>query len=326
MLGRTGTLAKSAVAVAVLAGALLLLFRSGSLPRADFVFVNSTTPASLDPHKVTGTPEGRLLRALFEGLTIGDPATLAPRPGCAERWEVSADGLVYRFFMRPGLQWSNGDPLNAHDFEWSWRRCLEPATAGKYVNLLWSVVGAREFNRGDIPWDQVGVRAISDAVFEVRLAQPTPWFLSLTEFYPLFPLHRASVEAAERDGVTFTSPERLICNGPYLLAERWLRDRIRMVRNPKYWNVDTISIETIDALAIESDNTALNLFVAGEADWSGSHGDSASFSAMQNEYFDGCPCVERSSTPGAAPPMFNIANRTARPMVALARCPGPNAP
>lgn len=247
--------------------ALVGLFRTGSVPRADFVFVNSTTPASLDPHKVTGTPEGRLLRALFEGLTVGDPATLEARPGSAERWEISPDGLTYRFFIREGLRWSNGDPLNAHDFEWSWRRCLEPATAGKYVNLLWSVAGAKAFNEGKGGWDQVGIRATSDHEFEVRLAQPTAWFLSLTQFYPLFPLHRRSVEAAEAENVTFTTPERLICNGPYEMTERWLRDRIRMRRNPHYWNAASISIETVDALAIESDNTAMNLLVAGKADW-----------------------------------------------------------
>ena len=255
------------VALALLAVGLIALFRSGQLPRADFVFVNSTTPASLDPHKVSGTPEGRLLRCLLEGLTIGDPATLESRPGSADRWEISADGLVYRFFIRPGLQWSNGDPLTAHDFEWSWRRCLEPATAGKYVNLLWYVEGAREFNNGEVTWDKVAIRALDEQIFEVRLKQPTPWFVMLTQFYPLFPLHRASVEAAEQAGVTFTTPERFVGNGPYLLQERWLRDRIRMQKNPRYWNASTINVETVDALAIESDNTALNLLIAGDADW-----------------------------------------------------------
>lgn len=256
------------VALALLVTALLWGFwRAAPVPRADFVFVNGTDPASLDPAKVTGIPEGRILRALLEGLTVGDPATLEPRPGSAERWEVAADGLRYCFWIREEAQWSNGDPVTAHDFVWSWQRLLDPSTGGKYANLLWSVEGAKAFNSGAGSWEDVAIRALDAQRLEVVLTRPTPHFLQLTYFYPLFPLHRATVTAAEAAGERFTSPERWVGNGPFLLLERRLRDRIRMAKNPNYWAASSVAMDTMDALAVESDNTAVNLFLSGGADW-----------------------------------------------------------
>lgn len=247
--------------------AVLPLLLEEARQRPDLVWVNGPDPASLDPAQATGTPEGRILRVLFEGLTQHDPSTLEPVPGMAQRWEVSSDGLEYRFFLRENARWSNGDRVSAHDFVWSWKRLLAPETRSRNSHLLWCVHGAREYGESRVEWNRVGVVATGDHQLDVRLIRPTPHFLFLTSLHPLAPVHRPTVRSAERDGVTFTSAERMVSNGPYRLSSRRLRHSIRMTRNPGYWDPTACRSELIEALAVESDNAALNLFLSGEADW-----------------------------------------------------------
>ena len=118
---------------------------SGRLERADFVFKNGTEVQSLDPATVTGVPEGRVIRMLFEGLCITHPETLEPIPGVAESWEIAPDGKTYTFTLRDDASWSNGDPVTAYDFEWSLRRMLHPVTAAEYAYQLWYIRGARAY-------------------------------------------------------------------------------------------------------------------------------------------------------------------------------------
>jgi oligopeptide transport system substrate-binding protein len=265
------------VAVLVLAAALS---RNSRLERADFVFVTGGEVASLDPHAVTGIPEGRVLRALYEGLVTRDPRTLEPRPAAAASWEVSDDGLRYRFHLREGARWSNGDALTAQDFEWSLRRVLEPETAAAYAYELWCVEGAREYTTGrddeghevERDWSRVGIEATDAATLELRLARPTPYLLHLLAFHAFFPVHRASLEALQRRyparwRTQWGRPENLVTNGPFTLALRRVNDRMRLARNPLYWDADAVAFDTIDALALEQWSTALNLYLVGEVDW-----------------------------------------------------------
>lgn len=131
--------------VALLAVALVASASLGTLPKADFTFCNATDVKSLDPAKVTGQPEGRVISALFEGLVSWKPDTLEPIPGVAESWELSEDGLTYTFHLRKNARWSNGDPLTAHDFQYSFRRFLDPQTAAEYAYQLWYVRGAKAY-------------------------------------------------------------------------------------------------------------------------------------------------------------------------------------
>src|SRR5262245_56405366 len=114
------TLLGLALVFAVALALVGLTFSSTADRRADYVFVNGTEPKSLDPQIMTGQPEGRIADAIFEGLTFRDTATLKPVPGMAQRWDVSPDGRRWTFHMRPGVKWSNGDPVTAHDFVWAW--------------------------------------------------------------------------------------------------------------------------------------------------------------------------------------------------------------
>src|SRR5947207_5471577 len=135
--------------VAVFALALVLVsltFSSTVDTRADYVFVNGTEPKTLDPQIMTGQPEGRIADALFEGLTYRDTATLKPVPGMAASWDVSPDGRRWTFHLRPGVRWSNGDPVTARDFVWAWRRLVDPETAAEYAYLIHMVRHAEAFN------------------------------------------------------------------------------------------------------------------------------------------------------------------------------------
>jgi oligopeptide transport system substrate-binding protein len=267
----------------------LLAVRGTTVERADFTFTNNSEVQSLDPATVTGVPEGRVLRGLFEGLTVEHPKTLEPLPGMAESWELLESGRVLRFFIRENARWSDGEKLDANDFVWSWKRLLTPRTAAKYYELLFYVKGAREYFLAMEEWERecsalreaasdpesvtlppepdfatVGIRAPEPRVFEVELSSPVPFFLKLTAFYPLFPVARHVVEGGGRN---WHRPETFVGNGPFRLVSRTLRDRIRMARNELYWDAANVALETVDVLPVESLVSALNLYMSGDVDW-----------------------------------------------------------
>jgi oligopeptide transport system substrate-binding protein len=229
------------------------------------VFNNGTEPETLDVHKMTGVSEHTLALALFEGLTTHDPKTLEARPGVAESWEVSKDGLAYTFRLRADAKWSNGDAVTAGDFVHSWRRALEPATASQYAYQLYYLANAREFNEGKIKdFEQVGVKAPDARTLAVRLASPTPYFLDLTSFETLMPVHKGCLE---KHGEKWTRPGNLVGNGPFVLAEWSPRERIVFTPNPHYWNARIVRLKRIEALPYDDLDTAYNMFLDGKVDW-----------------------------------------------------------
>jgi oligopeptide transport system substrate-binding protein len=255
---------------------VLALSSSARLDSAEFSFVNGAEPASLDPATVTGIPEQRLVRFLFEGLCIKDPQTLEPVPGVAESWTISEDGREYRFHLREDARWSNGDPVTAHDFAWSFERLLDPRTAAEYAYQLGYVRGASAFTASAdasgaprLSFDTVAIRALSDRERAIGLDEPVPYFLDLVASPPLFPVHRRSIEELRARypdtwQIEWTKPGHLVTNGPYVLAERRINDRIRFVKNPRYWDAARVAFESVDALAVEQVGTALNLYLSGE--------------------------------------------------------------
>ena len=241
-----------AVGIAIIVWA----FEGSTLGKADFTYISGAEPKSLDPAVMTGQLEGRFANAMYEGLTYQEPATLDNVPGMAERWENSPDGRVWTFFLRHNAKWTNGDPVTAHDFHWSWKRALSPELASEYSYMLWDLVNGMEFNKGEVKdFAQVGVKALDDYTLRVTLKHEVPYFLDLTSFYTLAPVHRKSIEAWESDPENpiggWTLPENVVTNGPFGL-DLWINnDRIRLRKNPDYWNADSIRLETIDALSIE---------------------------------------------------------------------------
>lgn len=368
----------------------------GTLPKADFTFDNGNEIRTADPSKATGQPENRVINALFEGLlrTLpdegwekkygpGENVPMTPHGAMAERFEVSEDGRTYTFHMRKGAQWSNGDPVTAEDFAWSWRRMLHPETASEYAYQLYYLVGAENYNtaivteglqveaevdgtrrdklqafpRGTIvrgkvlsirkppqppelakdskvnaeakskaeaTWKEgwvyeikvsqvepstedpnptqislgatieccidpekgkvavarpliklhhvlpdfeetVGVKTKSPEKLVVTLKSRTAYFDELVAFYPLYPVNRKCVE--EHGSPDWTKPENLVCNGPYTMQFRRIRDRIRLMKNPKYWDADQVQLKVIDAMVVKSETTTLNMYLNDQIDW-----------------------------------------------------------
>jgi oligopeptide transport system substrate-binding protein len=413
--------------VGLLLTALAWAASLGTLPRADFTFHNGNEVETIDPALATGQPEHRILDALFEGLLRHEPppgwealaaqrqlVPLEPRPAMAERMEVSADGLTYTFHLRPGVTWSNGDPVTAEDFAWSWMRMLHPETGSKYAYQLYYVTGAEAYNLGRVEegqpveveltdrpdprqpfprgtivrghlrtihrppppglppgasdkqrrdaqadWKQrwvyavevlaveprsgaaamavkpagqvryfcqqlpegtrldpplagaasegspgrsapaalercqrvlpdfsrtVGVRAVSPEKLVVTLRHRTPFFPDLVAFYPLYPVHRGCVERF--GSPQWTKPEHIVTNGPFLLAFRRIRDRIRLVKNPRYWDASRVRLGVVDALAIRSETTALNMYLDGQLDWVPSYVPAAALPRLVQDYAD----------------------------------------
>ncbi|MDX1962435.1 MAG: peptide ABC transporter substrate-binding protein [Pirellulales bacterium] len=356
-----------------LIGSLAWTLPLGQIPPADYTIANGTDPKSLDPALASGTPEGRVLWALFEGLTSLNPQTLHPEPGMAERWEISPDQKTYTFFLRENAVWSDGTPITATDFAWSMLRMLHPATAAEYSYELWYIVNAKAFTTqsvkpGDtveieiaadeltaperqrypvaplnpqahimtgkllatevpatkpqttqsatstsstdtssttktdqetpvespdlvyiveingIPrrfqkegldggkkylwllpsFQEVGIQVLDPRTLRITLEHPVPYFLDLMAFYPFAPVQRACVE---RHGSDWTKPGKMVSNGPYVLQRRGFRERIRVVKNPLYWDREKVKLNVVDFLCVQSIVTGVNLYLTGQVDW-----------------------------------------------------------
>lgn len=220
-------------------------------------------PGSLDPalsHDIRGL---KTAMNLFEGLLNYDPRDASPVPGAAERWEVSDDGLTYTFHLRDA-RWSNGDPLTAHDFDYSWRRLIDPATAAHYRDRMYFVRNGRAVARGEMPVAELGIRAVDDRTFVVDLERAAPYFPQIICLNPFFPVHRATIE---RHGREWTRPKNLVGNGPFVLAEMKLQDKHVFVKNPRYWNAAEVRLERFEWLTGSSISTGFNLYDSGGCHW-----------------------------------------------------------
>ena len=224
---------------------------------------NGEEPQTLDPHLAEGVPAANILRDLFEGLT-----TTAPDgriiPGAAIHWDISRDGLTYTFYLDPAGQWSNGEPVTAADFVWSWQRVVDPATGAAYARMLAPVVNAEAIFAGELPPEDLGVAALNDTTFQVQLGSPTPYFLGLLTHPTTYPVHRASFET---HGSAHVRPGNLVSNGAFVLDDWQLRSRIVALRNPHFRQVDRVIIEQVTFFPFEDENTEFNRFRAGDLHW-----------------------------------------------------------
>ena len=236
-------------------------------PPADgvFRFHLAAEPETIDPALATGQPDGRVCRALFEGLTREDPQTLEPRPGQAWRWQVSGDGRTYTFHLRPGIRWSDGEPVRAEDFRWSWLRVLRPETASRNSGLLSPIENADAFTKGEVDDERrVGIEAPDDSTLVVRLRAPTPYFLSLTSYNPFMPTPRAAIERYREH---WTRPDHLVGNGAFRLVHWRQNDRFVFEPNPRYWDAAHVRLARIVAYTADGLSTSTNLYKAGMIDW-----------------------------------------------------------
>lgn len=221
---------------------------------------NSSEPGSLDPALAQGTHESWILENVFEGLmTFDENGELVP--GMAESYEISEDGLTYTFKIRDGVTWSNGDPVTAEDFEYTWKRALDPELAADYAHILYYIKGAQAYNSGEGSRDDVAVKALDEKTLEVTLEAPTAYFLELTAFYTYFPVNKNVVES---NPDWAKDPETHVSNGPFKLV-RWDHNaKIVLEKNESYYNADKIKLDGIELDIIEDQNTAWQKYEGGE--------------------------------------------------------------
>jgi oligopeptide transport system substrate-binding protein len=248
------------------AGLFVFILASGcgaADKRADLVILNGAEPESIDPAVVTGQLEGRICYALFDGLLHFDRFG-KPQPGIAESWDLSSDGKIYTFHLRANAKWSNGDPVTANDFVQSWKRVLLPETASEYAYLLYHIKNAESFNEGTLKdFGEVGIVAVDNRTFRVELVSPVPYFLDLCSLSTLLPVH---IRTVEKYGDDWIKPDKLVNNGPFLLKEWRLNYRIRLEKNPLYWDAARVALNTVDALPIDNSITAYNFYASKVAD------------------------------------------------------------
>ncbi|MBS0659550.1 MAG: peptide ABC transporter substrate-binding protein [Verrucomicrobia bacterium] len=231
-------------------------------------FGNGGEPSDLDPQTIQGVPEHNIMRALFEGLVMADPKDLSPRPGVAEKWEVSPDGKVYTFYIRNNAQWSNGEDITAKDFLYAYERILNPKLAAVYASNLFLMQGAEEYNKGLIKdFAQVGVKEVAAKRLQITLKAPAPYFLKLLKHYTWFPV---PVKVIDKHGKRYdrgnrwTRPENIVGNGPFILKEWKTNDRIVVSKNDKYWDATQVQLKEIHFYPIESNEAEERAFRAGQ--------------------------------------------------------------
>jgi len=235
---------------------------------ATLLLGHGAEPGSLDPHLAAILSDQILVNALFEGLTVLDETTTTPLPGAAESWTASPDGLTWTFQLRPGLLWSNGEPLTADDFVQSWRRALHPGVAADNAWYLFALRHAEAYNAGRLTDPAaIGAAAPGPHTLVLTLDQPTPWLpalVSLPAWFPVNPRVLAAAGALDRREAAWTRPGRLVGNGAFTLAEWVPNDRIVLARNPRHRDAPTNRLARIVFRPIESPDVEERNFRAGQ--------------------------------------------------------------
>jgi oligopeptide transport system substrate-binding protein len=249
---------------AVVAGALLGWLACGGGPPVEGTLrINlQTEPPTLDWTRATDGVSITVIEQLMRGLTRLGP-DLRPVPALAERWDVSPDGGTYTFHLRRDVSWTDGVPLRAEQFVYSWRRLLDPATAAEYAYFLFPVRGARAFNAGvQTDPSRVGVRALDPHTLEVELEAPLVYFPSITTFMVTFP---GREDLVEQYGDSWTEPGAIQTLGPFRLQEWQHEYRIVLAANPGFYGAPPL-LERVVGYMVAAESTALVLFEQGLLD------------------------------------------------------------
>ena len=220
-------------------------------------------PKLWDPTNNSESISDAIVKQLFEGLTVSTSDGF--KPGIAESWDVSEDGKTYTFHLRDDAKWSDGDPVTAKDFEYSWRRICDPDYASEALQAITDyVVGGQEYFDGTGSYDDIKATAIDDYTFEVVLKNVTPYFPQLVANDVYLPIKKDVVEAAGEGWEK--KPETCVSNGPFMLEEYQVGSHFLFKKNPNYYDADSVKLAGIKAVIITDDNTAYQAYQAGEID------------------------------------------------------------
>ena len=216
-------------------------------------------PPNLDSTRATDQASVMVLAHVIEGLLRYDVAGNVV-PGVAERWEIRPTGAT--FWLRADALWSDGKPVTAHDFVFAWRTAVDPATASQYAFILYAVKNGDAINRGELPPERLGVRAIDDRTLEVEFENPIAYFDKLVTAQTYLPVREDFYRS--RQGRYAADADDLLYNGPFLLT-RWVHGAsLRFEKNPSYWNRDAVRLNAVDIAYMTRDAVArLNLFQDG---------------------------------------------------------------
>lgn len=224
----------------------------------------NSNPPTVDPGIAEDSTSGAVTRAIFEGLTrVGKDGKI--HEAAAESYTISADGKTYTFKIRPS-KWSNGDPVTAHDFEYAWKRALNPETASTYAYQMYYLKGAEAYNKGTGNAEEVGVKAIDAQTLVVELTSPTPFFTELTAFYNYYPVNKKVVEANKHWA---NDPKTIVSNGPFQIETWKPEQQLILAKNQNYWDKASVKLDKIHFSMITDEAVALTMFENGDLDWVG---------------------------------------------------------
>lgn len=231
-------------------------------------------PKTIDPALNAAVDGSTVIANAFEGLMRVDDKDM-PIPGVAEKYEISEDGLKYTFHLRKEAVWSDGQPVKAGDFEYAWKRALNPDTAAEYAYQLYYLKNGQGYNESKLPdadlstgikkatADEVGVKAIDDSTLEVTLEYPVVYFLSLMAFPTYAPVRQDIVEGNEKWAL---KPETYICNGAFKMTQWKAKDVIVFEKNEKYWDAANVKLDKINYKMLDDQNASLAGFKSGQID------------------------------------------------------------
>ena len=243
--------------------AALFLAGTGAAAEGEIVFNLAVEPQTIDPVRNNAVDGSNVIFNLFDGLVrIGFDD--APEPGCAERWEVSEDGMTWTFHLRKGLKWSDGKPLTAEDFRYGLLRLLDARNASPNAYMAYFLKNGEAFFNDKAGSEDVGIDVPDDATLRLRLENPAPLMLDCLSFYAFAPARADVVEQDPRGWAT--KPESLVSNGPFVLSEWKHNSELTLTKNPNYWDADNVKIDKVRMVMITDSNTALAAFKAGKVD------------------------------------------------------------
>ena len=245
---------------------------SKSSSGGDTITVNwGTEPPSLDPGLATDTTSANILQNIMDPLVkLGDPPDLKPIPNLAESWDKTDGGKTVTFHLRSDGKWTNGDPVTANDFEYSWKRTISPELAADYAYQFFGIVGAQEYNscksNCDALKDKVGVKALDAHTLQVKLTSAQPWFVQQVAHTSFLAVNK---KAVEQFGDKWTEAKNIVTDGPFKLAS-WQHDsRIDLVKWDQWRNAKDVSLKRVNGRMISDGTTAVQAFEAGEVDVTG---------------------------------------------------------
>ena len=230
----------------------------------------ASEPQTIDPALNSAVDGAIMINHMFEGLVkwVDDgEGNAVTAPGQAESWEkvVNDDGTVtYTFTLRDGIKWSDGQPVTAGDFEYSWKRLANPETAADYCYMIDMVQGYAAVADGSADPDTLGVKAIDDKTLEITLSYDCPYFEEIMAFPATFPVRQDMVEG--NDEWTY-DVSTYVGNGPYKMAEWSHNAYILAEKNENYYDYENLGPDTIRFTLLDDANAMLAAYNSGELDF-----------------------------------------------------------